>query len=91
MQNHFPNGGYPVFGKDIVWAPDLLVLKVKKGKDGKPPKIEQFMGDVSDYTFAPPQNGYQPLADAKYAAPEAQLDTTNLISYGDDTYCENGY
>ncbi len=68
-----------------------MVLKVKKGKHGNPPKIEQFMGEVSDYTFGPLQNVYAPLAPAKYKSPTAQLDTTNLIQPGSDTYCDNGY
>jgi ribonuclease Z len=68
-----------------------MVLKVKKGKNGKPPKIEQFMGEVSDYTWGPFQNVYGPMADPKYPTPIAQLDTTSLIEPGDDTYCENGY
>lgn len=91
VRKHFSEGGYPEFGKDIVWSTDLMVLKVKKGKNGKPPKIEQFMGDVSPYSFALPQNVYAPLAPAKYKSPTAQLDTRNLIKPGDDTYCENGY
>ncbi len=90
MRKHFPNSSYPEFGKDIVWATDLMVLKVKKGENGKPPKIEQFMGEVSEYTFAPPQNVYGPLAPSKYRL-TAQQDTTNLIQPGDDTYCDNGY
>jgi ribonuclease Z len=89
VRQHFPEGSYPVRGKDIVWPTDLMVLKVKKG--GKQPIIEQFMGEVSDYTFGPAQNVYQPLAPAKYESPTAQLDKTNLIKPGPDTYCENGY
>ena len=79
----------PELGKDIIWPADLMVLKVKKG--GKPPRIEQFMGEVSDYTYGPAQNVYAPLADPKYPDPTAQLDRTNLIEPGPDTYCENGY
>jgi ribonuclease Z len=94
VRKHFPNGGhaaggYPELGKDIVWPTDLMVLKLKKG--GKQPRIEQFIGEVSDYTFGPAQNVYQPLAPAKYESPTAQLDKTNLIKPGPDTYCENGY
>jgi ribonuclease Z len=91
VQKHFPEGSYPEFGKDIIWPADLMVLKVKKGKGGKPPVIEQFMGDVAEYTWAPPANAYGPLADAKYETPTSQLDTTNMILPGDDTYCDNGY
>jgi ribonuclease Z len=88
VRKHFPEGSYPERGKDIIWPTDLMVLKVKKGK---PPKIEQFMGDVSDYTFVPPSNVYSPLAPAKYPSPTAQLDERNLIPPGNNTYCENGY
>lgn len=91
VRAHFPKGGYPVFGKDIIWSTDLMVLKVKKGRNGKPPQIEQLMGKVSDYTFGPPQNVYFPLKDPKYPTPTAQLDTSTLIEPGNNTYCENGY
>ena len=91
VRKHFPEGSYPEFGKDIVWSADLMVLLVKKGKNGKPPKIEQSMGDVSAYSFVLPQNVYVPLAPAKYPTPTAQLDTTNLIPPGPDTYSDNGY
>jgi ribonuclease Z len=91
VRAHFPKGGYPEFGKDIIWSTDLMVLRVRKGKKGKPPQIEQLMGKVSDYTFGPPQNVYAPLKDPKYPTPTAQLDTTNLILPGDNTYCDNGY
>ena len=87
---HFPQSRYPEFGKDIIWSTDLMVLKVKKGKKGKPPQIKQLMGKVSDYTSSPPQNMYSPLNPAKCPSNTAQLDTTNLIS-PDDYYCENGY
>jgi ribonuclease Z len=91
MRKHFPEGLHPEFGKDIIWPTDLMVLKVKKGKNGKPPKIEQFMSEVSDYTWSPPQNVYGPMADPKYPGPTAQLDMTNLIEPGEDTYCGNGH
>jgi len=91
VRKHFPKGSYPELGKDILFSTDLMVLKVKKGKNGKPPTIEQFMGEVSDYTWGPSQNVYGPMADPKYEEPTTQLDLTNLIRPGDDTYCENGY
>lgn len=91
VRKHFPNSSHPEFGKDIVWATDLMVLKVKKGENSKPPKIEQFIGVASYYSWGPPQNVYQPLAPAKYPSPTAQLNTTNLIRSGPNTYCENGY
>lgn len=91
VRNHFPHGRYPKFGKDIVWSTDLMVLKVKKGRNGRPPKIEQLIGEVSDYTYAAPGNASSPLSPPKYSTPTAQLDTTNLIRPGADTYCANGY
>ncbi|MFN8201662.1 MAG: hypothetical protein U0S48_03795 [Solirubrobacteraceae bacterium] len=91
VREHFPRGKYPRFGQDITWSTDLMVLKVKKGKNGKPPKIEQMMATVSDYTYAAPQNVHSPLGPAKYPSATAQLDTTNMIAPGADTYCENGY
>jgi hypothetical protein len=69
----------------------MMVLKVKQSENGEPPTIEQFMGEVSDYTFGPAQNVYAPLVPARYPSPTAKLDTTNLIQLGPDTYCENGY
>lgn len=85
VQNHFPGGGYPVLGRDIVWATDLMVLRVKKTA------ITQLIGQVSNYTFSPPTNVYSPLNPPKYATPTAQLDQATLIEPGNSTYCENGY
>jgi len=85
VQNHFPGGGYPVLGRDIVWATDLMVLRVKKTA------ITQLIGQVSNYTFSPPTNVYSPLNLPKYATPTAQLDQATLIEPGNSTYCENGY
>lgn len=85
VQNHFPLGGYPVLGQDIVWATDLMVLRVKKTA------ITQLIGQVSNYTFSPPTNVYSPLNPPKYVTPTAQLDQTTLIEPGNSTYCENGY
>ena len=79
--------GTAKIGKDIAWSIDLRVLLVQKGN---PPKIEQFMGQVSDYAYGPLQNVYMRLAEAKYEDSTAQLDLTNLIVPGEDTYCENG-
>lgn len=91
VKAHFPHGDYPQFGKDIIWSTDMMVLKVTKGKGGKPPTIEQMMGKTSDYTFSPPQNITLKLKHPKYPSPTAQLDPTNIIPPGDDTYCQNGY
>ena len=91
VRQHFPRGTYPKLGRDLIWAADLMVLKVKKGANGRPPRIHQMMGKVSDYTYAAPQNVSSPLGPAKYPTATAQLDTTNVIPPGADTYCENGY
>ena len=85
VKNHFPRSDYPVLGKDILWATDLMVLRVKKSG------ITQLMGQVSDYTFDPPLNNYSPLNPPKYATPTTQLDEKTLIRPGKNTYCENGY
>ncbi len=85
VKAHFPNSPYPVFGKDIVWSTDLMVLKVKKNE------ITQMMGQVSRYAFGAPLNVPSPLAAPKYPTPTAQLDQTTLISSGSNTYCDNGY
>jgi ribonuclease Z len=91
IKQHFPDSGYPELGKDIIFPTDRMVVILKKGENGNPPKIEQFIADVSEYTFGPLQNVYQPLAAPKYPSPKAQLDTTNEITPGPDSYCENGY
>ncbi|MBS1202860.1 MAG: Metal-dependent hydrolase of the beta-lactamase superfamily III-like protein, partial [Chromatiaceae bacterium] len=50
VQAHFSDASYPVPGRDIVWATDLLVLSVKAGQ------IAQRMGQVGDYTVGVPRN-----------------------------------
>jgi ribonuclease Z len=85
VQAHFPLGGYPIFGRDIIWSTDLMVLSVKKSG------ITQLMGQVSDYTFAPPQNVPASQNLPKYPTPTYQLDQSTLIQPGNNTYCENGY
>ncbi|HME41943.1 MAG TPA: twin-arginine translocation signal domain-containing protein [Syntrophorhabdales bacterium] len=85
VRAHFPHGVYPVFGRDIIWSTDLMVLRVKKSG------ITQLMGNVSDYTFAPPQNVPPNQKTPKYPTPTAQLDTSTLIDSGPNTYCDNGY
>jgi len=89
VQAHFPNSGYPILNRDIVWSTDLMVLSVKK--EGQNTTITQRIGVVSDYTFGPPTNLYGPLNPPKYPTSTAQLDQTTLIQPGDNTYCENGY
>ncbi len=91
VQAHFPNGGYPVLGRDIIWSTDLMVLRVKQSG------ITQLMGKVSDYTFSPPADPSAPQGTPKYhtadgqSDPTAQIDTSTVIQPGNNTYCENGY
>ncbi len=85
VKAHFPNENYPVLGTDIIWATDLMVLSVKKSG------ITQLMGQVSDYTFGPPQNVPSLQNSPKYPTPTYQLDQSTLIQPGNNTYCENGY
>jgi len=96
VQAHFPDASYPVLGRDIVWATDLMVLSVKAGQ------ITQRMGQVGDYTFGVPENLPGNQETPKYHTaqglmdPTAQLDLTTLLPpYNTETktwnYCENGY
>lgn len=86
VQQHFPAGGYPVLGKDIIWSTDLMVLRVKKSG------ITQLTGQgVSHYTYGAPQNVPASQAAPKYSSPTAQLDQSTLIQSGSTTYCDNGY
>ena len=89
VQAHFPNAGYPILNRDIIWSTDLMVLSVKR--EGLSTTITQRIGKVSDYTFGPPTNIYTPLNPPKYPTSTAQLDQSTLIQPGDNTYCENGY
>ena len=59
-----------------------MVLSVKKSG------ITQLMGQVSDYSFAPPQNVPPNQTSPKYPSPTAQLDQSTLIQPGNNTYCE---
>ena len=87
IQAHFPRGHYPEFGRDIIWATDLIVLKVKKNR------IEQYIGKVPGYAYSPKMNLPTPqdMNDPKYPSNTYQLDLTTLIQPGKDTYCEDGY
>ena len=90
VKAHFSPDGpndYPVFGQDIIWATDLMVLRVKKDR------ITQYMGKVGNYTFAAQMN---PLLSSqmyppKYPSATYQLDESTLIKSGPGTYCDNGY
>lgn len=96
VKAHFPEGDYPQLGRDIIWATDVMVLKVRKGG-----QIEQYRGKVSDLADGAPQNIPANLKRAKYHTadgemdPTAQLDLRTLIpptnADGTVNYCENGY
>jgi ribonuclease Z len=93
---HFPQAGYPILGRDIIWTNDLMVLRVKPGQ-----QIQQLRATVSDYAFAALGNNPPDQRMAKYHTddgrmdPTAQLDQRTLIPAtnpdGTENYCEDGY
>jgi ribonuclease Z len=54
-----------VWGQDIIWSFDLMVLKVFQNGGGKP-RIEQYQADVSSFTFAAIGNPPDDLNPPKY-------------------------
>ncbi|MEW6367824.1 MAG: MBL fold metallo-hydrolase [Acidobacteriota bacterium] len=92
VRNHFPGEDYPVEGRDIIWASDYMVLRVKKGGN-----IRQYRTLVDRYGFQPHMNVPLKLATSKYhddnnrMDPTAQLDLSTFIRPGPDTYCKDGY
>lgn len=83
-----------VFGKDIVWSFDLMVLRVF------PDRIEQCRAAVSDFSFNPPVQIPKGMMLPKYndganGDPYAQIDTTSQISStnadGSTNYRLDGY
>jgi ribonuclease Z len=84
-----------VFGKDIVWSFDLLVLRVF------PDKIVQCRADVSTFAWSPavqlPTNGmYLPkYNDGTNGNPFAQIDLSTQITWtnqnGTTNFNQNGY
>lgn len=84
-----------VFGEDIVWSFDLMVLRVF------PDRIEQRRADVSDYCFNPPVQVPDGMLTPKYndgqgnGNPYAQIDIAAQIpatnSNGTTNYLINGY
>ena len=92
VQGHCTN---IVFGRDIVWSFDLMVLRVFQDH------IEQYRADVSDYAFNPPvqlpPGGFYP---PKYCDtngigdPFAQIDPSTeipAVQNGTTNYNPNGY
>jgi ribonuclease Z len=76
---------YDPVHKNITWSTDLMVIRVWDRE------IQQLLGVVSDYAFSPSPQIAGELAPPKYAEPEDQIDLTNVILPGDDTYCPTGY
>lgn len=69
----------------MTWACDLMVLSVTRAA------IRQYRAEVNPYSPAPLSAAEgTPLA-AKYPTPTSDIDTTNVIQPGPDTYCESGY
>lgn len=92
VKNHFPGENYPVEGKDIVWASDLMVFRVKKGGN-----IGQYRARVDRFGFGPPANIPLHQATSKYhdekgrMDPTAQLDLSTFLPPGQNTWCRDGY
>jgi ribonuclease Z len=87
-----------VFGRDIVWSFDLMVIRVF------PDRIEQYRADVSDFAWSPvpqqPLGGSGGFYPPKYrdangvGDPFAQIDTNSAIpavSGSVTNYNPNGY
>ena len=78
-------------GRDIIWSFDLMVLKVSKSR------IQQLRAVVPDFGFSPWVQPHANLNPPKYhdasgaGDPFAQIDTTQQIQAGPDTYCETGF
>jgi ribonuclease Z len=92
VQAHFTNN--LVFGRDIVWSFDLMVLRVF------PTQIQQYRADVSDFAWNPqPQMPPGGFCLPKYNTngvgnPFAQIDTSTEIPAvvnGTTNYNPNGY
>ena len=89
VQEHFPNPGYPILNRDILWSTDLMVLSVKK--EGLNPTITQRNRQCIGLHVRRSTNIYTSLNPPKYPTSTDQLDLSTLIHPGDDTYCDNGY
>jgi ribonuclease Z len=103
VQAHFPNGGYPVFGRDFIASFDLIVIKVFAGNPK--PDIQQWRAVVPDFGSSPLVSTPSDLNTPKYwtwgvdsdgkpiqvGDPYAQIDRSTEIQSGPNTYCEDGY
>jgi ribonuclease Z len=92
VQGHFTNS--LVFGRDIVWSFDLMVVRVF------PNSIQQYRADVSDFAWnpqpqMPPGAFYLPKYNTNGTGdPFAQIDTSTEIPAvvnGTTNYNPNGY
>jgi ribonuclease Z len=79
------NKTYDPVHKNIAWSRDLMVLRVFDHD------ILQMKAKVSDFEYSAMLDEPGTLAEPKYAGETDQIDTTNVIPPGDDTYCDNGY
>jgi ribonuclease Z len=70
---------------NIAWARDLMVLRVFEHD------ILQKKAKVSDFEYSALPESTEAQADPKYATETDQIDTTNVIPSGPDTYCDTGY
>jgi ribonuclease Z len=88
-----------VFGRDIVWSFDLMVLRVY------PDRVEQYRADVSDFAWnpqpqlppglRPPKYHTNDVSGAIVGDPFAQIDLSTQIAWtnldGTINYNKNGY
>jgi ribonuclease Z len=90
VRNHVPDitwtGDHYNKKDDIAWSFDLMVIRVRKSK----PHIGRYQALVNDFGFSPVTRVYE-TNDPKYGYYTDQIDTSEEIEAGDDTYCENGY
>lgn len=93
VRKHFPGENYPVEGKDIVWACDFMVLRVKKNGN-----ITQWRTRTNRFGFSAPMNFFAKTGQPKYHKgntnlmdPTQQLDLSTFIGPGPKTWCRDGY
>jgi hypothetical protein len=77
--------------KDIIWATDMMVLKLKKGENGQLPKIEQFIGGLWTYTWNSLECVHAASSGEVSGPNDADQYEERLIHSYHETYFENGY
>ena len=89
VRAHVPDiacsGTYDPDHKNIAWSRDLMVARVFDEE------ILQMRAVVSDFEYAALPRIQGTSSEPKYASETDQIDQTNVIQPGEDTYCESGY